>query len=211
MRAQALAKNHQHETDRTNPMNNTLDAIETSIPAFDQEDVSLLTELGLASTNLLRGKETALGQVTLPNETIISVWATSWPALFFRFDFQFPDSTQYRAETGSGSFRSFWETATLFAENKLQTSNDMFQVTELAHELFERCLRCKTTYRFKATRNQAVDYLPPRQKLIQHIFPEIPTAARAVLAQSHICGVCLYQDDTEQQNIARAYIFTDAF
>lgn len=194
-------------------MNSTLDdAIEISIPTFDQQDVALLTTLGLASTNLLRGKETPLGQVTLPNdEAIISIWATSWPALFFRFDFQFPDSRQFRAETGAGDFRSFWETAKLFAQGKLQGSHCTFQVTELMHDLFERCLRCDTTFRFRVTKEQAVDYLPPRDKLIQILFPEIPAAARAVLAKNHICGICLYQDDPGQQDLARAYICTDAF
>lgn len=92
-----------------------------------------------------------------------------------------------------------------------QASTTAFADPILDHELFERCVRCNTTFRFNVTRTQAIDYLPPREKLVQDIFPELPAAARAVLAQNHVCGVCLYQDDVDEQEIARAYIFPDAF
>lgn len=190
---------------------NQLDELITRHCTFDDKDSSLLTELGLQSPNLDLWKETSLGQVLLPNNVTVTIYATSTPTLFFRFDLRFPDAREFRVETASGYFREYWQRARRFGETQIQMTTAVFEIKELDHEILERCARCNLTYRFKVTKQQAVDYLPPREKLIQHLFPEIPLAARAVLAKSHICGMCLYHDDLDQQEIAGAYVCHDAF
>lgn len=108
------------------------DALMTPIRTFDEQDTVLLTKLGLSSANLPLWVATSLGQVTLKHNVQISVSATITPATFFKFDFYFPDTQKrYRAESGSGDFRTYWKMAKRFAKEKRDRKDPFFQITEL--------------------------------------------------------------------------------
>lgn len=108
------------------------DALMTPIRTFDEQDTVLLTKLGLSPANLELWVETPLGQVTLPHNVKISVSATVTPATFFIFDFYFQDiQKRYRAESGSGDFRTYWRMAKRFAKEKRNRKDPLFQITEL--------------------------------------------------------------------------------
>ena len=112
---------------------NDFDALMTPTRTFDEQDTALLTKLGLSSANLQLWEETSLGQVTLPHNIQISVRATVTPATFYTFDFCFQDTKQrYRAESGSGNFRTYWRMAKRFAKEKRDRRDPLFTITELS-------------------------------------------------------------------------------
>jgi hypothetical protein len=107
------------------------DALMTPTRTFDEQDTALLTKLGLSSANLQLWEETSLGQVTLPHNIQVSVRATVTPATFFKFDFYFQDTQKrYRADTGSGDFRTYWRMAKRFAKEKRDRQDPLFEITE---------------------------------------------------------------------------------
>jgi hypothetical protein len=118
---------------RFNPQaNKDFDALMYREPSFDEQDTVLLTKLGLSTTNLSPQVKTSLGQLTLPHNVQISVSAIVMPAMFFTFDFYFRDTQKrYRAETGSGDFRTYWRMAKRFAKEKRNRQDPLFEITEV--------------------------------------------------------------------------------
>jgi hypothetical protein len=108
------------------------DALMTPDRTFDEQDTALLTKLGLSSANLPHNVQTLLGHVALPHNIHVSVSATIMPATFFTFDFYFQDAQKrYRAETGSGDFRTYWRIAKRFAKEKRNREDPLFEITEV--------------------------------------------------------------------------------
>ena len=108
------------------------DGLLTTTPLFDKHDVTLLTRLGLKSPDLDPSVLTSLGQVTLRHNVVVSVSAVRTPAIFFTFHFHFVDiERHYKAETGSGDFRTYWRMAKRFAKEKRDRNQPLFQITEL--------------------------------------------------------------------------------
>lgn len=110
-----------------------IDVLMTDVPAFDEQDTALLARLGLKSPDLKLWIETALGQVTLRHNVQISISVISTPATFFKFDIRFADiNKRYKAETGSGDFRTYWRIAKRFAKEKRNRQDPLFVITEVA-------------------------------------------------------------------------------
>jgi len=108
------------------------DGLLTAAPPFDKQDVTLLTRLGLKSPDLDLSVVTSLGQVTLRHNVVVSVSAVRTPAMFFTFHFHFVDlEKHYKAETGSGDFRTYWRMAKRFAKEKRNRNEPLFQITEV--------------------------------------------------------------------------------
>lgn len=102
------------------------------IPTFSEQDVTLLAQLGLKSQNLDLSVETSLGKVTLRHNVHVTVSAVSIPALFFTFNFHFADiNKRYKAQTGSGDFRTYWKMAKRFAKEKRDRKEPLFEITEV--------------------------------------------------------------------------------
>lgn len=98
-------------------------------------NTALLTKLGLSTANLSSQVETSLGHVTLPHNVRISVSAITMPALFFTFEFYFQATEErYRAESGSGDFRTYWRMAKRFAKEKRNRQDPLFEITEVSSE-----------------------------------------------------------------------------
>jgi hypothetical protein len=115
--------------------NKDFDALMYRDPTFDEQDSALLTKLSLSTANLSPQVETALGQVTLPHNVRVSVSAITMPALFFTFEFYFDDiQKRYRAESGSGDFRTYWRMAKRFAKEKRNRQDPLFEITEVSSE-----------------------------------------------------------------------------
>ncbi len=115
------------------PAIGNFDALTTAIPTFDKHDTVLLTRLGLNSTNLPFQVESQLGQVSLAHNVKVSVCAITMPATFFTFDFYFQDTRKhYRAQTGSGHFRTYWRMAKRFAKEKRDRQDPLFTITTLS-------------------------------------------------------------------------------